>query len=90
MIEIAQKYKAELASVTGWGKHSAIPDRCRMPDAYQAYLSKYAASHQISKNELCGRDEVALMFFDADGDLIGGYYIRPDQVDYAVECIIRK
>ena len=90
MIEIAKKYKAEYDSVTGWGKHSAIPDRCRMPDAYQKYLSKYAASYKISTNELCGRDEVMLTFFDAGGDLIGGYYIRPDQVDYAVECIIRK
>lgn len=63
---------------------------CLMPDAYQKYLSKYAASHQIGTNELCGRDEVVLTFFDADGEHIGGYYIRPDQVNYAVECIIRK
>lgn len=90
MIEIAKKYKAEHDSVTGWGKHCAIPDRCWMPDAYQKYLSKYAASHQIGTNELCGRDEVVLTFFDADGEHIGGYYIRPDQVNYAVECIIRK
>lgn len=42
MYKLSKKYKSEYDRVTGWGKHSAIPDRCRMTDDYQRYLAKYA------------------------------------------------
>lgn len=87
-MEISNKYKAESDRIAREHPHVSIPTRGHMGDSREYFLAKYAKTHTVTKNDLCSRHEVLLQFFDEDGELVGGYYLRPDQVEYAVERII--
>lgn len=76
----------EIARKAEWGQAIEIPTRYNAYrlDPMENYIKQHAVAYKIEKS----KDQTLIMFQDAEGGNISGYFLRPDQVDYVIERIL--
>lgn len=52
------------------------------------FFKKHAKSYRLETNELCRGKEKVIVFVDAAGDDIGGYYVEPYQIAGALRAVL--